>query len=423
MILTFFINNTILISIFIWFCSRIYPRKNINNIIAILFIILLMLFKSYINTYQISSINVLLTAIIYFLIFRLFFKGEFFGELIFSFVFVISSFVVEICTQIVMDALLNFIPFISNEYIYLVTGMTISSILLLGIAYIITKYNYIKGTIDASYIWYLSVIPITSTIVIYSILKLNLVKDIPILSFVITSGLLLSNFNIFKIFLDVINTKNIQLDNERLRNKELLSEMQNKIVEEKIENSKHFIHDFNKHIGIISSYTTNKEYDKLEEYLEDLNIDMQINTVNYITGNKIIDYTVNSKYEDIQKYKINLKYDIKVKDIPNISDKDFNLLFSNILENAIESCMTSTNKLIKIKLNIINNLLILKVINSCDYINDDYSTLKENKTKHGYGLKIIKKITSKYNGQYKFNYDKETHIFETIIFIPTLKED
>ena len=70
-------------------------------------------------------------------------------------------------------------------------------------------------------------------------------KTAPTLSFISTLGLLFSNFIIFKLFIDVIDSKNIQLDNELLRNKELIYEMQNKMVEEKIENSKQFIHDFN----------------------------------------------------------------------------------------------------------------------------------------------------------------------------------
>ena len=419
MYLTFFLNNLILISLFVWYCSKLFSVKHKYQYIYLFIILIFIFIKSFINLYQNFPMNVLTTIIVYLLILRLNFIGEFFSELIFSFIFMISSFIGEILTSIILDGLVTLIPILSYPYLYLVCGMIISTLFLFSTAYLIIKYNDIKGTYDASYIWYLSLFPITTTLIAYIILKLNLMKTAPTLSFISTLGLLFSNFIIFKLFIDVIDSKNIQLDNELLRNKELIYEMQNKMVEEKIENSKQFIHDFNKHIRIIASYITNNEYEKTKEYINELNLDMQLNTINYVTGNKIIDYAINSNYDNIQKYKIDLKYDIKLKEIPHINDKDFNILFSNILENAIESCtQAQTSCFIKIKLSVINNMLVLKVVNSCDNINKNYETTKKNKDFHGYGLKIIKNITHKYDGSYHFHFNKEYHVFETVILLP-----
>lgn len=419
MYLTFLLNNLILISLFVWYCSKLFSVKHKYQYIYLFIILIFIFIKSFINLYQNFPMNVLTTIIVYLLILRLNFIGEFFSELIFSFIFMISSFIGEILTSIILDGLVTLIPILSYPYLYLVCGMIISTLFLFSTAYLIIKYNDIKGTYDASYIWYLSLFPITTTLIAYIILKLNLMKTAPTLSFISTLGLLFSNFIIFKLFIDVIDSKNIQLDNELLRNKELIYEMQNKMVEEKIENSKQFIHDFNKHIRIIASYITNNEYEKTKEYINELNLDMQLNTINYVTDNKIIDYAINSNYDNIQKYKIDLKYDIKLKEIPHINDKDFNILFSNILENAIESCtQAQTSCFIKIKLSVINNMLVLKVVNSCDNINKNYETTKKNKDFHGYGLKIIKNITHKYDGSYHFHFNKEYHVFETVILLP-----
>lgn len=419
MYLTFLLNNLILISLFVWYCSKLFSVKHKYQYIYLFIILIFIFIKSFINLYQNFPMNVLTTIIVYLLILRLNFIGEFFSELIFSFIFMISSFIGEILTSIILDGLVTLIPILSYPYLYLVCDMIISTLFLFSTAYLIIKYNDIKGTYDASYIWYLSLFPITTTLIAYIILKLNLMKTAPTLSFISTLGLLFSNFIIFKLFIDVIDSKNIQLDNELLRNKELIYEMQNKMVEEKIENSKQFIHDFNKHIRIIASYITNNEYEKTKEYINELNLDMQLNTINYVTGNKIIDYAINSNYDNIQKYKIDLKYDIKLKEIPHINDKDFNILFSNILENAIESCtQAQTSCFIKIKLSVINNMLVLKVVNSCDNINKNYETTKKNKDFHGYGLKIIKNITHKYDGSYHFHFNKEYHVFETVILLP-----
>ena len=419
MYLTFLFNNFILISLFIWYCSHLFSLKDKYKYLHIFIVLMFIFIKSFINLSQNFPMNVLTTIIVYILILRFLFIGEFFSELIFSSVFIISSFIGEILTSIILDGLVILIPTLSHPYLYLVCGMIISTIFLFSTAYLIIKYNDIKGTYDASYIWYLSLFPITTVIVIFAILKLNLMKSEPVLSFISTLGLLVSNFIIFKLFIDVIDSKNIQLDNELLRNKELIYEMQNKMVEEKIENSKQFIHDFNKHIRIISTYISHEEYDKTKEYINELNLDMQLNTINYVTGNQIIDYAINSKYDDIQKYKIDLKYDIKLKEIPYISHKDFNILFSNILENAIESCIQAqSSHFIKIKLSAMNNMLILKVINSCDSVNKNYETTKKNKEFHGYGLKIIKNITHKYDGSYHFHFNEEYHVFETVILLP-----
>ena len=62
----------------------------------------------------------------------------------------ISSFIGEILTSIILDGLVTLIPILSYPYLYLVCGMIISTLFLFSTAYLIIKYNDIKGTYDAS---------------------------------------------------------------------------------------------------------------------------------------------------------------------------------------------------------------------------------------------------------------------------------
>ena len=76
-----------------------------------------------------------------------------------------------------------------------------------------------------------------------------------------------------------------------------------------------------------------------------------------------------------------------------------------------------TSLFIKIKLDRINDLIVLKVINPCNNYNPSLKTTKSNKDYHGLGIHNIQRIAYKYNGYTNFSYDDEYNIFiATIIF-------
>ncbi|MEG0093392.1 MAG: GHKL domain-containing protein [Erysipelotrichaceae bacterium] len=273
--------------------------------------------------------------------------------------------------------------------------------------------NVIKDMVDNKGLWYFITFPVISVIIIYIIVNSNLLEMDPMLCILISFGIILFNIIICVGFVDIIKSKNLQIENEKLKSQKL----HNLLLEEKIDNTKQFIHDFKKHINILNGFVNCQDYDKLKEYLEELTTEFKNDEAFVITGNRLIDLSLNANKKILMEHSIDVKYDVKIKNSYPVSDLDFNIVFSNILDNAIESCINTKGHFIKIKLDKKNDLIILKIINPCFHVNENYETMKKNDEYHGYGIKNIKKIVQKYNGVATFDFNKENNVFvSTVIF-------
>lgn len=294
-----------------------------------------------------------------------------------------------------------------------IIGSGLSFFILLSILYFLTKFISIKDLMDSKKSWYLILLPIMSMLIIFSIVNSELLYDYPILCIEITLGIIVCNLIACFVFSDLLKSKNIQLENEKFK----LQQVHYRLMEEKFDNSKRFIHDFKKHINIINAYINNNEYSKLRTYMNEMVEEIQKEGALVVTGNQLIDLVLNSYKESLVKHSIVIRHEVKISDVAPITAFDFNVVFSNIIENAIESCAKCERKNIKIKLDKKNNLIVLKVINSCNYVNSNFHTMKQNQEYHGYGMKNIKKIASKYNGAAEFNFENEKQLFiSTVIF-------
>lgn len=109
-----------------------------------------------------------------------------------------------------------------------------------------------------------------------------------------------------------------------------------------------------------------------------------------------IEYLINAKIHLMNKYKIKLFID---KDIsfPNIDEADLCLIFGNILDNAIESCIKfeGDSKFISLIFSKNDKEYTYEISNSRFFSN------KEDKNKNHLGLKTIEKIVHKNHGDFK----------------------
>lgn len=209
-----------------------------------------------------------------------------------------------------------------------------------------------------------------------------------------------------------MQSKDRQIKDEEQKSQEL----HYMLLEEKVESSKKFIHDFKKHINMINAYVYDEDWDKLKVYLNELSTEIKKDESFVLTGNKLIDLCLHANKDALTTNTIEIKHDIKIKDVSPVTEFDFNIVFSNILDNAIESCIRTNGHFIKIKLDKTNDLVVLKVINPCLEVKENFETLKD-ENEHGYGISNIKKIVEKYDGSATFKFDKEQSVFiSTIIF-------
>ena len=109
-----------------------------------------------------------------------------------------------------------------------------------------------------------------------------------------------------------------------------------------------------------------------------------------------------------------------------IADNDLTALFCNLLDNALEAAVQIPDSYIELNTTKRENtsFVVITVINSCrknpfSEQNGFLITSKQDKNKHGFGIKSIRKTIKKYGGDIQTYYNNDTLTFHTII---TLKE-
>jgi sensor histidine kinase regulating citrate/malate metabolism len=123
---------------------------------------------------------------------------------------------------------------------------------------------------------------------------------------------------------------------------------------------------------------------------------------------------------------ITFHVDIRSGTTDFIADNDLTSLFCNLLDNAIAAASIIPDSFIEINTSKREktSFVVITVINSCrknPFLHKDRQlhTDKTDKSRHGFGLKSIRKTVNKYHGNMQMYYNDDTLTFHTII---TLKQ-
>lgn len=138
------------------------------------------------------------------------------------------------------------------------------------------------------------------------------------------------------------------------------------------------------------------------------------------TGHIVIDGLINSKLHFTLANSIEVLSDIRVPKDIHIESIDLAVLLGNLLDNAIEGCLTvESNRMIELKLVFEGNHLKVRIANTFDGIVNKQGqhllTRKEDASIHGFGLKSVKRIVEKYHGFQRINSTQETFTVSIIL--------
>ena len=165
------------------------------------------------------------------------------------------------------------------------------------------------------------------------------------------------------------------------------------------------IHDMGNILFSISGMIVTGKYEKAQKKLEQIFGIFQNIKINF----SAMDYLINAKIKIMIKYKIKYDFDKNIL-FPNIDDSYLCIIFGNIMDNSIESCVNSNKNLkyIKFKFHKIKNKYVYEISNTRSFTNEKI------KQKH-LGLKIIKKLINKIGGKLKIY--KNPKIFKVQIIL------
>ena len=179
-------------------------------------------------------------------------------------------------------------------------------------------------------------------------------------------------------------------------------------------------HDYRNHISAMQATLKMGNLKELENYLGELNVDL--NTVDTVikTGNVTVDAILNSKLA-LAKNK-NIKTDVTAS-VPetDITDVELCVIIGNLLDNAMEACMKIENeadRFIRVYIGLFKEQFYISVTNSMTGTPKRHGkTYKTTKGEdHGFGLMRIDGIVKKYGGYLKREH--EEGVFGTEIMLP-----
>lgn len=228
--------------------------------------------------------------------------------------------------------------------------------------------------------------------------------------FIINFGALLIYYLMIK--LDGQLLKNMELEEQRhYRDLELV---EYQALHERIEETKRMRHDLRHHIHIVSHYLEEKEYDKLQEYINTYRDTIPDGEKIRFCEHNVINSIMFYFATQAKNHEIDFDANLSITEDMAMNNLELSILFGNLLENAIEACLEQQHakRRVIVKGKGDAHSLIFTIDNTCDNEierNKKGELLTTKPGGNGIGVNSAKKIVERYNGF--FSADKKGEMF------------
>ena len=184
-------------------------------------------------------------------------------------------------------------------------------------------------------------------------------------------------------------------------------------------------HDMAGKLMILKSFLENGKYNDASEFLSEMDVELNSNSMRFSTGNPVTDVVINEAAFQAEKLGCEFTCDFCFTSDKGISAVDMGIVLNNLLDNALEavSDIPDDKRYIKLSGNLKDNFFLIKVENSFDGKvirgNDGRIVSRkkgtEDKNQHGIGLKSVMRIADKYLGT--TDVKSEATVFEVKVML------
>ena len=184
-------------------------------------------------------------------------------------------------------------------------------------------------------------------------------------------------------------------------------------------------HDMAGKLMILKSFLENGKYNDASEFLSEMDVELNSNSMRFFTGNPVTDVVINEAAFQAEKLGCEFTCDFCFTSDKGISAVDMGIVLNNLLDNALEavSDIPEDKRYIKLSGNLKDNFFLIKIENSFDGKvirgNDGRIVSRKKGTKdenqHGIGLKSVMRIADKYLGT--TDVKSEATVFEVKVML------
>lgn len=191
------------------------------------------------------------------------------------------------------------------------------------------------------------------------------------------------------------------------------------------EDKQRLLHDLRYQYLNIFQMLDEEKYPDCKRYLGKILNTLEENGYVQFTGNHYIDFIVNYKKHEAEKKGISVKVDADiVGNIIEFHQEDINVVFGNLLDNAIEACekIYDGERWITIHLDRVKGMLFITIINSTKGLpniagGEVITSKKDSQSIHGLGIKSVRRCVEKYNGIFNVEFDRDVFKVSMTLFI------
>jgi sensor histidine kinase YesM len=301
-----------------------------------------------------------------------------------------------------------------------VVGIALTNLALLMIILLLQKLSDLQHGEDISTAEFAGIIAVPLISGIISIITLSDCKSEMAMT-VGGVGLLVLNVMVFYLLERLTKMYKKQTVMAALEGQNKAYEKQLEIVRQSEENAAAVRHDMKNHITVLH-YMAEKDGNKdISDYLEKINSYFKNGERFICTGDPLIDGLINLKLsEAAYKLETEVIHEVHIENTDKLDKMEFSIVISNLLDNALDALKLCDNRRkLYVAIEEKNGLLLIKIHNTYNGTilleKGNIITSKGNRKEHGIGLKNVKKIIDKYNGEININYD--TNIFKSEIIM------
>lgn len=197
-----------------------------------------------------------------------------------------------------------------------------------------------------------------------------------------------------------------------------------RITEKSLSDMRQVSHDVKNQYAYIALLLEGGRYDDLKKYVAEMGGNI-LKPLSYIDcGNKTVNTIMNVEKAKAESRGLKFSYSINVPPVLPFRDTSLCSLISNLVDNAIEACERNglTDAEISTTISIRQEYFYIGVVNPLPEGIDtaellSLNTHKKDRTVHGLGTKIIKRIAAGYNGYVMYSVENSHFIAEVMLDI------
>lgn len=266
----------------------------------------------------------------------------------------------------------------------------------------------------------LFVIPLTSILSIIAFIEVSYqtsISDGIKVLFIITSIILLfSSIIVFFVHERTVSTLTENAEYQLLARETKMNNEHYAELQRQQEISAVLVHDIKRHLNVIRNMSVEQGNEDITKYVDSVYESTEIQSLRQFSSNKLVNVIVNRYSNFCKNDGIRFNSDIRDIDLSCIADGDLTALLDNLLENAYEAAKVAEDKFVDIRIDKFNDFCIIILVKNSFFetpkqIGDHFVSSKKNTRNHGIGIKNIKRITKKYNGEADFDCDNDKKVF------------